>query len=179
MKNLNLNKKYKISTMIKYLLLIALPLIVLTASSPGKKDIPVKKIKLDDLKNMMNADNDTLYIINFWATWCKPCVEEIPYFEKVTKKYEGQKVKVILVSVDYPKHYDSRVLPFVNDNNIQSSVVLLDEKDPNDWMPAVSKSWQGSIPATLIIKGDEKTRNFYEKEFTYTELREIIDNLIN
>lgn len=106
---------------------------------------------------------DTTYVVNYWATWCGPCVKELPYFEELHKKYNGQAFKQILVSLDSPKKVESKVVPFMNKNKIESEVVLLADGKYNNWIDLVDPSWSGAIPITLIIKGDQKL--FYEQEF--------------
>ncbi|GGK25789.1 thiol-disulfide oxidoreductase [Yeosuana aromativorans] len=134
-----------------------------------------KTVKLDvynfnDFKNFLNKANDTTYVINFWATWCAPCVKELPYFEKLNQKYIDKKVKVILVSLDFPHLYDSKLKPFIVENHLKSKVIALDDVDMNAWIPQIDKDWSGSIPATIIYKN--KTSKFFEQSFTY-ELLEV------
>lgn len=123
--------------------------------------------------------SDTTYIINFWATWCKPCVEELPAFETIQKKYKDQKVKVILVSCDFKKQLDLRVVPFIKTNGLKSEVVLMNETDPNNWIERVDSRFSGAIPATLIVNGSKQFRFFKEGEITLTELDTIVSPLIN
>lgn len=108
-------------------------------------------------------DPDSVYVINFWATWCGPCVKELPYFEQLNAKYSNQSFKQILVSLDAPKKLDSKVIPFIKKNAIKSEVVLLADGKYNNWIDKVDPSWSGAIPITLIIKGEQ--RLFYEQEF--------------
>lgn len=119
-------------------------------------------------KNYFQNKNDSIYIINFWATWCKPCVKELPAFEKIASDYSDKKVKVLLVSLDFIDKMDSQVVPFLKKNDIQSEVVLLDDADANSWIPKVSPQWTGAIPATIIYK--KNNRKFYEQSFTFEEL---------
>ena len=86
----------------------------------------VEVVKFNQLEDYFNKKNDTLYVINFWATWCKPCVEELPSFEKVNAEYRNQKIKVILISMDFKSKLNDRVVPFVKRNKIASKVLLLD-----------------------------------------------------
>ncbi len=111
---------------------------------------------------------DSIYVVNFWATWCKPCVKELPAFEKISAEYSDEKVIVLLVSLDFPDKIESQVMPFLQKNNIKSEVVLLDDADANSWIPKVSPEWSGAIPATIIYKKDN--RKFYERSFTFEEL---------
>lgn len=117
----------------------------------------------------LQQKNDTTYIINFWATWCKPCVKELPAFEKINAQYSGQKVKVVLASLDFPDRIEKQVIPFIEKHNLKSEVVLLDDPDANSWIPKVSEEWSGAIPATIIYNQQE--RKFYEASFTYEELQ--------
>lgn len=127
---------------------------------------------------MTDLSPDTTYVINFWATWCGPCIKELPYFEELHALYEGKAFKQILVSLDDPKKLESKVIPFLTKNKIESKVVLLADGKANSWIDKVDPSWSGAIPITLIIKGDK--RMFYEKEFHSTfELEEEMLLLFN
>jgi thiol-disulfide isomerase/thioredoxin len=116
----------------------------------------------------LQQKNDTTYIVNFWATWCKPCIEELPAFEKINQEYSEQKVKVVLTSLDFPERLEKQVIPFIKKYDLRSEVVLLDDPDANSWIPKVSEEWSGAIPATIIYNQHERV--FYERSFTYDEL---------
>lgn len=127
-------------------------------------------IKTADLEAWMNADNDTIYVLNFWATWCGPCVAELPAFEKLNKKYASKKVKIVLISTDFKRNVESKVKPFVKRKNLRSQVVFMNESDPNVWVNLVSPEWSGSIPATLILSKRKNKRLFIEGQLTFKEL---------
>lgn len=127
---------------------------------------------------ILNRSADTTYIVNFWATWCAPCVKELPYFEELLAMYEDQPFRQILVSLDAVKSLDKRVVPFLKKNNIASEVVLLADGRANKWIDKIDPSWSGAIPITLILRGTEK--RFYEKEFhSVEELEEEFLDLFN
>ena len=111
-----------------------------------------------NIEPLFRYNNDTTYVINFWATWCKPCVEELPYFQALHEAYEGQPVKVVLVSLDFPQKLESKLVPFVEERRLQPLVVALLDGRYNDWIDKVSAEWTGAIPATLIYRGGD--RNF-------------------
>lgn len=127
----------------------------------------------EELAFIFQQENDTTYVINFWSTWCAPCVKELPYFEALTEKYATQNVKVILVSLDFPKQLETKLKPFLKENNLQSTVLVLTDPDANSWVDKVNPAWSGAIPATIVYQG---TKNkFYEKAFeSLAELEEII-----
>ncbi len=122
----------------------------------------------DGLKPLINKEDDNVHVVNFWATWCAPCVKELPYFEAINEKYKAEGVEVLLVSLDFPKNYDTKLTPFIEKHKLQSKVVAFDDTDQNRWIPAINKDWSGAIPATIIYNDDK--RQFYEKSFTQEEL---------
>lgn len=117
--------------------------------------------------------NDTLYVLNFWATWCKPCVSELPYFLESAKKNSGNKVKFVFASLNFSDELEL-VQKFVDKRNITQDVFVLKAGDPNKWLDKIDQSWDGSIPATVMYKGGQKVF-FKEGEFTQTELDSIIN----
>lgn len=142
-----------------------------------KNGIKVKSFSFEGIESYMNQINDTLYVINFWATWCVPCVQELPHFEKLNQKYKNGKFKMILVSLDFPKMIESRVIPFIKNKNLQAEIIVLNDPDANSWIEKVAKEWSGAIPATLIYKNHKQ--KFYEQLFTEDELEKEIQSFIN
>jgi thiol-disulfide isomerase/thioredoxin len=134
-------------------------------------------LSFDDFAPYLNYQNDTVYVINFWATWCAPCVEEIPAFEKIQQDYANNKVRIILVSLDFPGQIETRLIPFLKKYSISSEVIVLNDPDSNRWIDKVHPDWSGAIPATLVY--DSKERELFEKSFTYDELNSIINYKIN
>jgi hypothetical protein len=99
---------------------------------------------------------DTIFVVNFWATWCKPCVQELPVFDSITAK-EYPRVKVMLVCLDFAEDIKTKVIPFLKRTKIRSECVLLDEVDGNAYIDHIDRSWTGAIPATLIKHGDSRS----------------------
>jgi thiol-disulfide isomerase/thioredoxin len=138
------------------------------------KEIP--SLNYDQLKPWLNKEDEKTYVVNFWATWCKPCVKELPYFEDVNAKYKSENVEVILVSLDFPKKKESNLIPFVEKKNIQSKVLHLDDTNEQFWINDIAESWSGAIPATLIYNKDK--RQFYEQSFSQKELETEIQTFL-
>lgn len=122
----------------------------------------------DGLEPLINKQDDKVHVVNFWATWCAPCVKELPYFEEINQEYKDKDVEVLLVSLDFPRNYESKLKPFIAKRNLKSEVVAFDDVDQNRWIPAINKDWSGAIPATIIYNKDK--RKFYEQSFTKEEL---------
>lgn len=153
-----------------------------TAASNKNAAIDTVSVKLDTYKYeqlapLLNKQNDTIYIINFWATWCAPCVKELPYFERINKNYKNSNVKVVLVSLDFPKQVETKLKPFIKKRNIQSKVIYFNDPDENSWIPKIDNNWSGAIPATIIY--DKNRRKFYEQSFTFEELETELKTFLN
>jgi thiol-disulfide isomerase/thioredoxin len=126
------------------------------------------------ITSMKNNRNDTVYVINFWATWCQPCVAEIPQFEKLHASHLRDKVKVIMVSCDFSKQVNSRVKPFVAKRKMKAYIAFMNESNPDNWVGRVDPAWQGDIPATWIICGAAGYRKFFSGETTFEALESYI-----
>jgi thiol-disulfide isomerase/thioredoxin len=137
--------------------------------------IPV--YRFEEFKAILTPKNDTLYIINFWATWCQPCVAELPYFEQLNDSLKNKKAKIILVSIDSRKTAEAKLIPFIENKKLKNTVWLLNEPDFNSWLDKVSPEWSGSIPATIMIKGN--VQNFYEQSFEFDQLKKITYQNLN
>ena len=128
----------------------------------------VKLITVDQLQERIKNGKDSTYVVNFWATWCAPCIKELPHFEKLGQEYKSAKLNVLLVSVDFKSKLTSAVVPFAKKKKLQNEVFLLNETNPQEYIDRIDPSWSGSIPATLFIKNEKRV--FSEKEFTYEQL---------
>jgi thiol-disulfide isomerase/thioredoxin len=143
--------------------------------SCGKKvDQGIPRMNFSEFEPLLHHNNDTVYVINFWATWCKPCLKELPDFERVNEEFKNEKVTIILVNLDFPNKHDELLVPFVFENRLQSKVIHLIDVDANKWIGKVSEEWSGAIPATLVYKGSE--REFHESVMTYDQLRSIVES---
>lgn len=140
-------------------------------TSPPSKDT-IKTVNLDDiliygnfddLKYIFEQKSDTTYVINFWATWCKPCVEELPFFEALHEEFEGEKMRVILVSLDFPNKLKTKLIPFMNEHQMSSEVIVLTDDRYNEWINWVDPDWDGGIPVTMIY--NQKNKKFYQGTF--------------
>lgn len=136
-----------------------------------------KVIHFEDLENWFQKDDDTLYVINFWATWCRPCVAELPFFDDLKKEYKDSPVQVLLVSLDFVEDMESRVEPFIKRKKPKSPIFLLDEAKPNQWIGKVDETWTGAIPATIFVNHKREIREFHEGDFTKEELFEKVESL--
>ena len=143
------------------------------SSNIGK--IPV--LNFDQLEPYLHMDDDSVHLVNFWATWCIPCRQEMPALQAIEEKYSNEKFKVLLVSLDFPGQLEKSLVPYLKSNNIRSEVVLLNDPDQNRWIDLVDKFWAGDIPFTLIYGKD--FRQGYARQFNFKDLDSIIYSKLN
>ncbi len=127
------------------------------------------------MEEFLQNNQDTLYIINFWATWCKPCLEELPAFEAINKNLSDYKIRIILVSLDTEANRKKSLEPFLAEHKLQNEIWVFPDKKPSDWIDKINPVWQGSIPGTLFLNNTKSINNFEEHAFTYDELLLKID----
>jgi thiol-disulfide isomerase/thioredoxin len=134
----------------------------------------IEKIGIPELERIMAGPADELHVVNFWATWCPPCVKELPYFEKISQEYRDKGVKFILISLDFPSQVETKLIPFLKKNKITAEVKVMTNLDYNSWIDKVDTSWQGNIPVTLFFNNSRKVKYFHPSEVTEKELRDLI-----
>jgi len=150
-------------------------LLFVAFSVQAQEKVTIYETYEDFAKNILIED-ENIYVINFWATWCAPCIKELPYFEKLNA--ENKNVKVILVSLDSKKDLDKKLIPFIDKRKLKSKVLLLADKDYNSWLSKVDADWSGAIPATLLLNG--KKKQFAERDFeNFDELNQYVNSFIN
>lgn len=152
-------------------IVLLLVLVAPTAFSQQRAEV----VKFDRLESLMTSKTEKIQVINFWATWCGPCVKELPHFESLEAR-QDKSVQITLINLDYADKIN-KVNAFVNKRKITSRVWLLDEVDYNSWIDRVDPSWAGAIPATLIINTATGQRKFVDKPLTEADLDTYINAL--
>lgn len=133
----------------------------------------IELVKLDKLQQIIQSEKEQIQVINFWATWCAPCLKELPLFEKLHQDHKD--IRVRLVSMDMDLDPDpEKVRKFATRKKLQSEVLILNERNPNLWIDQLEKGWSGALPATLVINNKTGKRKFIEKELHDGDLEKLI-----
>ncbi len=119
--------------------------------------------KVNKLQDIISK-SDSILVINFWATFCKPCIEELPYYQTIINKYKDQKIKFLMVSMDLKDAYPQKIAAFVKENKYTNLVVWLNETNADYFCPKVDKAWMGGIPSTLFVNPKTGYRKFFEQQ---------------
>jgi thiol-disulfide isomerase/thioredoxin len=109
-----------------------------------------------ELRAAIDAEKGNVVVMNFWATWCPPCVQEMPEFAKFWHEHEGKGVKFFSVSADYAGSKDEVVAPFMNSYEIPFPVRIMAVDNPDELTKVLELDWDGALPATFIYGPDSK-----------------------
>ena len=137
----------------------------------------VKKIKIADLQAYIRQSDHPL-IVNFWATFCVPCVKEIPDFQAVSAAHKTDGVELLLVSLDLPEAYPTKIASFAKDKNFSAPIVWLNETNADYFCPKVDKKWTGGIPSTLFVNNKKSYRKFFESELTRSQVEDNVKKML-
>jgi thiol-disulfide isomerase/thioredoxin len=135
----------------------------------------IKKVKIDDVVKLLDTASGPI-VVNFWASWCAPCVHEIPWFEKNISTYKN--IKLILVSLDFQEDYPKNIAAFVKQNGYTSTIYWLNETDANYFCKKIDKSWGGNIPATIMVNNKKQYKKFYGQQLPEPQLQLALQQLV-
>lgn len=158
-----------------YRLIVTAILLTILIHSQGQTK-SIKNIPIAELQKRVEFASDTIFVVNFWATWCQPCVKEIPEFNKIPNSYRNKPVKVIMASLDFLNQKESRVVPFLKNHTVTHEVFMTITPRGGDWIDGVDSSWSGAIPATIIYHDGKK--HFHEGETNFEQMKGWMDRLL-
>ncbi len=151
-------------------IIFALFVLMMTASAQE-----IKKWKIGDLQAYIQHSDHPL-VVNFWATYCGPCVQEIPYFQSTVAKYKG--AELLLVSLDLPDYYPQKIDSFAKDKHFTAPIAWLNETNADEFCPKIDPKWSGAIPSSLFVNNKTGHRRFFERALSRGEVEENMKALL-
>ena len=130
-------------------------------------------VSLARFQQIVQEEKEQIQVVNFWATWCAPCIKELPLLEKLARDNREVRVRLVSMDMDLDPNPD-KVRKFATRKNIQSQVLILNERNPNQWIDKIDKNWSGALPATLVVNNKNGKRKFIEKELHEGDLERLI-----
>ena len=132
----------------------------------------IKLIQLDELTALINTPSKQLKVFNFWASWCGPCIQELPYFNALDKK----NIAVYFISLDHPDDLE-KAKKLISIKALTSTAYLLNESNTDKYMRAINDNWSGAIPATIFVD-TRGNRHFFEQAFDESTLQKTVSKFI-
>ncbi|WP_423148782.1 redoxin family protein [Rubrolithibacter danxiaensis] len=133
----------------------------------AKEPVALNAINVNEVKNLLKNNSDTLRLINIWATWCGPCVTEFPNFVTINRMYRGRDFELISISADKPDK-KSKALAFLKSKQASNKNYIYNAENIYDLIEAVDKNWQGALPYTILVAPGGKI--VYSKQGTIDPL---------
>lgn len=160
--------------MMRQLILFFISIVLISTISYGQQ---IKKVKMEDVIHLMDTSSVPL-VVNFWASWCQPCIHEIPWFERNVAALKDKGVRLVLVSLDFAEDYPTRIAAFAKAQKYQSTIVWLNETNANEFCPKIDKSWEGVIPVSVMVNNKKHYRKFYGEQIPEPKLKLALQELI-
>ncbi|MCS7153843.1 MAG: TlpA family protein disulfide reductase [Bacteroidia bacterium] len=132
-----------------------------------------------EIERQLQSHPETLYVLNFWSTWCRPCIAELPHLQAAYERLAKQiPVSFWLISLDFPPDGAKKAARLLHQKGISLPAFWLSEKDPNTWIPRLHSDWDGAIPYTQAgLGGPFHDRPFSNSQEVEDFVRKAYDSL--
>jgi thiol-disulfide isomerase/thioredoxin len=137
----------------------------------------IKKMKIGEVDTYIKKSKHPV-VVSFWATWCAPCVEEIPWLQEAVENHKGDSVELILISLDYANLYPKKINEFIKEKKFRATSWWLNETNADLFCPVIDAKWDGSIPVTLLVNNKTGYRKFVNRQMTDRQVEPEIQKML-
>ena len=153
--------------------------IVIRASGNDKPSPVLTSVNAEGIEKVRTSAKGRVLVMNFWATWCKPCMQEFPDLVKLQQTYTEKGVDVVFISIDDDDAKTKRkVISFLKKMNVSSQTYIKRRGNDEAFINAVNPQWSGALPTTLVYKRNGELAALKSEELNYAELQRLITPLL-
>lgn len=145
-------------------------------AKPGLEGVQV--IAAEELKSLLERNRGRVTVINLWATWCPPCVAEMPELQQFHDRNADRDVFLAAVSADAVETLETAVSPFVKKQSLSFPVYILKEVDPDELGRMLGAEISGALPTTLVYSRDGKLAKIWEGQIHLSDLENVVSPLL-
>lgn len=146
-------------------------------TGPADVDPVLKDVDAEELEAVIESyEGEKAVLVNIWATWCAPCIEEFPEIVKIQQKYEND-LQVIFVSADFRESRD-KAIDFLKEQGVDWTTYFKTGKD-QQFIESVSDKWTGALPFTKILNKQGEVVVSWEKSASFSKFEKHVKQAIN
>lgn len=133
----------------------------------------------DEMRSVLESNKGSVVLVNFWATWCPPCVKEFPDLVKLNNEYKDKGLKLIFVSLDDASETESKLKPFLKKHGVDFTTYQGIFPKPEDLTDVIDKNWGGEIPVTYFYDKEGRKAASFSGSKKYEDFEKEVLKLIN
>ena len=161
--------------MFKYFVVLLFCISIISCQQEKQIQTTVELIDSTVFQKILDENHDNILVVNVWATWCVPCVKEMPDLNRLANEYKDKKVKIISISIDYADEIESKIIPFIQKHKINFPVYVNNFENDEKFINYLNLEWSGAIPATFIYDKKGNQKKFLSGKHSFTDFKEAVE----
>ncbi len=152
------------------------------AGESGPGDTGIIRITTSGVDSLKTSSGSSVVLLNVWASWCAPCIDEMPGLVRLRADYPAKDLDLIMISTDDPDDIDSLVAPALSKAGVKFRTYILATGDDDAFIRSLHPDWTGALPATFITdrtSGGETTSTWFVGERSYDDLRAEVSEMLS